>query len=355
MNYRTTVPGVMALFFATILGAQPKATTGQDTLFFQNFESAVDPGQQMRAFPSGHDEEWVNYDADGADGLCISGPDGPPTGWFWESDLSTNEPNDNYAFTSCSWLDRPVRTMNWLITPPIFIPDDEQTLFWRSLSLQGPAYHDGYKVLVSTGSNIPESEAFADTLFQQAEMIAYSNNTSLNPADFLFSNGYIHAKTYTDTAFFFLDTFVDNNQQFPFLHGRLEPHSVSLEKYAGNWVFIAFLHDSRDDYMVQVDDITVLKRQLVSAQTPDFIRQFELFPNPSSGEAWVYWSTQHTVPNRFFIANSQGQVVWTYIPDGLHSGTQQMLLPTLPTGVYRCVLQTPLGTTSKTLLVQSRP
>lgn len=351
MNHRTALPGVMALLCALHVAAQPAATAGQDTLFFQNFESAVDPGLQMLTFPSGNDEEWVNYDADGADGLCVSSPDGPPSGWFWEGDFSTREPNGNYAFTSCSWLDRPVRTMNWLITPHIFIPDNEQVLFWRSLSLQGPAYHDGYKVLLSTGANTPASGDFTDTLFQQAEMIAYENISSLNPADFLFSSGNIQAKTYTDTAYFFLDTFVDNNQQLPFLHGRLEPHNVSLQKYAGKWVYIAFLHDSRDDYMVQVDDIAILNRRVATANTPDFIRQFEVFPNPSGGDTRVYWSVVNTVPNRFFIANSLGQVIWTYIPDSPHAGAQQLLLPPLPTGTYRCVLQTPLGTTSKSLVV----
>jgi hypothetical protein len=87
---------------------------------------------------------------------------------------------------------------------------------------------DGYKILVSTTRNTPFTADFTDTLFVAAEMVDFTVPGSLNPNDYTFSFGYIHADRYTDSNYFFLIT--PNAGAYT---GRLEPHNVPLAAYAG--------------------------------------------------------------------------------------------------------------------------
>jgi hypothetical protein len=347
-HYLSAFFWIISLAFA----AAQSVSASADTLLLQNFDSQVDPSLSMLSVPTGFDGAWINYDADHAEGQCVSSPDGPPMGWFWDTDFSTKKTSANYAFTSCSWLNPAKRTRNWLIAPPVFIPDSNLILTWRSLSLQGPLYHDGYQVLISTTSNIPEDLSFTDTLFTQAEMLQELKPGSLNPNDYVFSAGYIQANGYTDTNYYFLDTFfTDNGQQFPFLHGKLEPHQVSLKKYADQWVYIAILHDSRDDYMLQVDDIIVRRRPTVSSPWPSSITTFDVFPNPATDNAFVSWTLQTPHAVRFMLMDARGSVLMDRHFDK-DITAWRLPLPSLPAGIYRCVLHSTQGSAVRNLLIR---
>jgi len=334
----------------SILAAQ-SLWSNADTLLIQNFDAQVDPALSMLPVPTGFDGAWINYDADQAEGQCVSSPGGPPMGWFWDTDFSTKNTSANYAFTTCSWLNPAKRTRNWLIAPPVFVTDSNHVLSWRSLSLQGPLYHDGYQVLISTSSNIPEDLGFTDTLFTQAEMQQELKPGSLNPKDYVFSPGYVQANGYTDTNYYFLDTFfTDNGQQFPFLHGKLEPHQVSLKKYANNWVYIAFLHDSKDDYMLQIDDIIVKSRPTISAPWPESISSFDVFPNPATDNAFVSWTLQTPHAVRFMLLDARGSVLLDASFDK-DITTWRLPLPSLSAGIYRCVLYSTHGLAMRNLVI----
>ncbi|MBK9335696.1 MAG: hypothetical protein IPM98_03540 [Lewinellaceae bacterium] len=147
---------------------------------------------------------WVNWDADNQPTLCGENQ-AVPGNWYWENDLGDlADPAVNFAFTSCSFLaDSEQANENWLITPPVLITDSTAMLAWRSAPFEGPAYMDGYKVLVSTSGNEPFAGAFTDTLFVAAEMTDILKSGSLKVEDHMFSSGYIHADGYTNPDYFF--------------------------------------------------------------------------------------------------------------------------------------------------------
>lgn len=314
-----------------------------DTLVQEFF--AEDPTPFMLPAPTGDDDMWVNYDFDQAPALCVA--EGPtPQGWYWESDLGFANPDDtdNFAFTSCSFLDllpSQSHNRNWLIISPVFIPDSSYWLCWRSLAFQGPMYLDGYKVLASTASNDPLSGDFSDTLFRAAQMVSPVNGIgSLNLSAYNYSQGYIHANGYTDTSYYFLDS---SNPLAPFYRGRLEPHMVSLKSYAGQWVYIAFLHDSDDDNLIQVDDILIANNMTSGTTTPSDIRSFRILGNPSRQNAYFSWSLETAQETRLSITNQSGQLVLDKTFARQQEQNWHTEIMHWEPGIYYCTLQTPLG------------
>lgn len=243
----------------TSLNAQLPTQIISDTLVIETFEE--DPTANMLGIPTGNDPEWVNYDQDGFTGNCVN-LNPTPGAWYWEDDFSTDVSVGNSCFTSCSyfhpdpWTDFPCA--NWLILPPVSIPDSSCLLQWKSLSFQGPAFLDGYQVLISVGSNDVFSNTFKDTLFTAASMVSCPNLTecgSLIVEDYTFTPGYIHANGFTNPDYYFPFSPIQANR------GKLEPHQVSLSQYAGKTIYIAFLHDSNNDDILQVDDILVVDQK----------------------------------------------------------------------------------------------
>jgi hypothetical protein len=315
-----------------------------DTLLIHTFEGELDPADTMLAQPSGFDVHWVNYDQDNKQGACVfNGP--TPKGWYWESDLGTNNPSQasNFALTSCSFLNSAnPQNRNWLITPPVHIPDDSYLLGWRSLSYYGPDYMDGYKVLVSTGSNLPGS--FKDTLFVAAQTITSLNLGSLVLSDYIFSSGYIHANGYTDQDYFFVD--FEGGQ--PFYHGKLEPHTASLAKYSGQTVYIAFLHDSFDDFQLQLDDILVSNPTVGAKEVPN-VRRFALFPNPCAEGAYLHWELQKPQKTVLSARDLLGNVLFRKPFEDYADGRYYVETANWPAGTYICQIETPSGTASRLL------
>lgn len=300
-----------------------------DTLLVQRFE--VDPTDTMLPFPLGDDLQWVNWDADRNPPLCDGGK--VSGSWYWESDLGDSTGMNN-AFTSCSYLANPqLPNENWLITPPIFITDTQAILTWRSLSFEGPGFLDGYKVLVSTTSNAPYEGAFTDTLFVAAEMIAILVWGSLNPDDYLFSPGYIHAKRFTDTTYF-----IPANDAIPYNRGRMEPHSASLSAYTGKRIYIAFLHDSQDDNTLQIDDIVVVQGDIVSTSQPMLpALTLSASPNPVRDRLRLSFS-EILRPRQLHVADALGRVVAVRPLPGLPTDGIWVDLRELPPGLYVATL-----------------
>ncbi len=294
-----------------------------DTLLIQRFE--VDPTDTMLLFPSGNDLQWVNWDADQVPPACDFGR--VPGNWFWDSDLGDST---NSAFTSCSYLkDAQKRNENWLITPPIFISDTQTILSWRSLSFEGPAFLDGYKVLISTTSNAAYDGTFQDTLFVAAEMIAALVPFSLDPKDYVFSAGYIHASGFRDTTYF-----IPADSNYPNNRGLMEPHAVSLTPYAGKRIYIAFVHDSQDDNILQLDDIAVV--QGVGLYAPEQYRptlRLRVLPNPARDATRLFFS-EIIRPVRVQITDATGRAVSVQSLSGQPTDSLWLDMSALPSGTY---------------------
>lgn len=321
-----------------------------DILLSEDFTK--DPTGDMLSLPSGLDEKWVNYDQDGQVGECRE--DGlTPGAWFWEKDLGDTSQNaTNSAYTSCSFNRFfPLKSRNWLILAPVFIPDTTYYLCWKSLSLFGPAFLDGYKVLASTDTNLPASGDFSHTLFRAAQMVDKKTNDpqqALDPDYILFSPGYVHANTYADSAYFFLDYERDSSGEpdpdYPFLHGKFEPHCVSLKEFSEQVIYIAFLHDSVDDYLLQIDDIVVSNSKTVStADRPVNLNYFKVQPNPVQDNALLQWSFRDAQAGRLRVLDLAGRTVWEHPFEASGQTNARVDAQGFAKGLYFAVLETAGG------------
>ncbi len=338
-----------ALFFlAFCLSAAAAAQTvrAPDTLLIEDFE--IDPTPFMATLPSGFDQIWVNYDADNLPTAC-SDLVPVPGGWFWEGDLSKFGDPTKSNFTSCSFFgdDETLKNENWLILPPIEIPDSSYQLSWRSQPYQGPAYLDGYLTLVSTTTNIPEEGVFSDTLFKAAEMLETVNPNSLNLTNFTFSEGYIHANGFTLPAYFDRDTLlIPGIPPIIYYRGRFEPHSVSLAPYSGQTIYIAFLHHAQSDYLLQLDDIVISRQVENSTAERQFgLRQFTVLPNPVASIAYIEWSLESPQTCQLQVLDLHGRILWQSPPENRpQTGSLQAIdVSAWPPATYLVALQTPRG------------
>lgn len=120
--------------------------------------------------------------------------------------IATVDSEDGLAAVSTSHRSYDFPTDNWMITPRLTIPAENACLKWTARAIHYQL-RDGYKVMISTTGN--EYYDF-EVLYSVEE------------------EGYSWTK-----------------------------HYVSLEKYAGKKVYIAFVHDSQNKFLLAIDDIFV--------------------------------------------------------------------------------------------------
>ena len=288
-------------FFALLLLATNSLLAQKDTLLFENFEK-ID-FTKMVTIPTGKETEWVNWDKDGK-----APGEGTFQNWYAANEIYqaqvTKPQVYNVTAHSLSWLKGELLgSTNVLISPPITITDDKSTLSWQSCPLQGPDFMDGYKVLISVGSN-DLTKAKPDTAFIAAEVTSYKSTPSLLLTDYKFSKGYIHANGYK------LKQYWDTTGVSIFYRGRLEPHTVSLAKYKGKKIFVHFYHDSSDDYIFELDNILVRSNQPVG--TKDELAsavRFTTYPNPVVNFVNVLYRLEKETPVQVAVVNVKGEQV----------------------------------------------
>lgn len=186
-----------------------------DTLLFENFESKTIPAT------------WANLDLD-----ANTDANALPQNWFIDYYLEPGQtnPDTSWVATSSSWFTNGGKSDNWLILNPVSICSDQVHLQWKSAPRSAYSYMDGYKILVSTTDNNPAS--FTDTIAVFAEDIDGSGN--------FFSDGTIHPEKHIYNGM-----------------GILHEWHVTLQQYAGQQIYIAFVHDSEDDDLLYLDDILI--------------------------------------------------------------------------------------------------
>jgi Secretion system C-terminal sorting domain/Cleaved Adhesin Domain len=344
---------LFVLLFATITFAQSSPPTSWDTIFVANLEGngPYEPTNLDNSVPTGYDLTWVNYDEDGYQQIC----DTVTHGWYGRYE-STSAPSENFCFTSCSYINGDntffpcnLKNRNWLIMPPVTISGENAKLEWKSSSYYGPFGVDGYKVMVSTSSNLIES--FTDTIFKAAEMLKpLATFGLLNTERYLYSDGYLHANEYTSNEYYFLDLDIDG---LSFWHGILEPHSADLSAYTGQTIYIAFLHDSQCDFQLQVDDIVVIDNILSAIDEKTDIAQFAVHPNPVEEIAILDISFKKSTKYQVTITDIHGKIVQQCIENKDAQSLKKSLnldLKNLPSGTYFCNLTTDKGHVSKKIV-----
>ena len=141
----------------------------------------------------------------------------------WFGSLVKNG-GDDYAAVSISRRTYDFPTDNWMITNRLTLPTENVCLKWTARALH---YHlrDGYKVMISTTGK---------------EYYDFEELFSVEEEEYLWTK-----------------------------------HYVSLEKYAGKKVYIAFVHDSYNKFLLAIDDIFVGQSSkadyIVEDNTPHFV------------------------------------------------------------------------------------
>ena len=257
--------------------------------------------------PDDTDTDWVLYDSDG-----LPDANARPQNWALYVDVlwgTDNEPatDTNFVMGSSSWLAGFLPgNLNYMILPPINVNNADYVFSWKSAPLQGPRYIDGYSIRVSTsGDNVAED--FTDILFEAAEMTAIGDSATsnspisdLDPTNYTYSTGYIHADNYTDTDYFFDDgTDLYNH--------ALEPHSVSLGAYVGQEIYIAVVHDSDDDNLITVDDLLI--EGTVGVNDYPLTNMVSFYPNPVTDNLNMKFTNMITDGSVFEVYDVNGKKV----------------------------------------------
>jgi hypothetical protein len=305
-----------------------------DTLLFENFEAEV-IDYIFDLPPNGDDDTWLNFDSDGL-------PDGSggnrPNNWFLGAAFAEAD-GGNTVLMSNSWTNNTEQSVeNYLITPPIQIIDANAVLSWKSAPRQTPRFLDGYCVVVQTGSNIETS--FTDTLVKFAEFIS---GDSFDFDDYEFSSGFVHG-----SDFQFIEDAGDSARWI----GVLRSESVSLAQYAGQTIYIAFVHNSTDDNLISVDDILITGTSPTNVKKVENQIGLEIFPNPAANFANIQVDLPLTTGVNLHIYSVDGKLIRT-IPQGFRikgSHNFQIDINDLPSGLYNIVVQTKDFNVGKTLI-----
>jgi hypothetical protein len=315
---------------------------GTDTLLFENFEN--DPEAYILAtFPSGDDQTWINYDLDQYNDA--SGANRPGE-WYLSLGGFADVDSNTYVYMSNSWTTPPDPVANYLILPPMDIVDNTATLSWKSAPRQTHLYLDGYYVVISTSCNV--DDCFPDTLFRAAEYISVD---ALEPdsgfSQYNFSPGFVHGADGTYIQY--------DNDSARFI-GVLQPHTVSLTAYEGQTVYIAFVHGSKDDNLISVDDILVTGTKSTGIEEEVNKNSLNLYPNPSPANSSIIleWQMNKTSDVTLKIYDAAGGLVKT-INCGVrikgHHQIQINVADLIP-GTYSIVLENGTGKTVSPLTIQ---
>jgi hypothetical protein len=281
-----------------------------DTVLFENFQ--VDNTANWLLVPTGSDTSWVDFDGDG---LNPNDMDEVKKQWFLSEffyHATDSSGNTNLCAASFSWLENDASgNRNWLILPGIQVTDSSYTLHWKSAPLQLPRYMDGYTVLLSKDGNLcfDDPTPFKDTLFSASSMTeVVGDENSLDLSNYSFSPGYLHADNLTNWNY--MNIWADGDSTL--LRGLLEPHSVSLSKYAGQTVYIAFLHDADNDFFLALDDILVTKGSVATAvHNPlDLKIRLRTYPNPVDQHLNVLYKLDSPAETSLHITDMQGKAVF---------------------------------------------
>jgi hypothetical protein len=334
--------------FSFLFGSMVVSTmmlNAQNVILSEDFN--VEPTNIVLSFPEDVDGEfWANWDEDE-----IPDNNGEMSAWYWsESSVAIADSVQGGVYMSISWMEGFAEgNRNWLITPGIYLSDDSGELTWKSAPYQTPLWADGYSVWISTTDNSDLS--FTEMIAQYGQYLGSNSDTgAVATGDYSlydFSEGYIHGADGTYIEVDSLDLARNN--------GVLRPNAVSLAAYAGQTVYIAFVHDSDDDNILFIDDIQVTGNgSLVDMEELAEGETFKVGPNPTSDFITVSYELNDLSDVVFEVFDVSGKKVIEDYKGTQITGAHQFTydLSGLTAGNYSVVLKTSNGASSTQLVIQ---
>lgn len=318
---------LLAVVCSSLLSAQ------NDTLLFNDFDSVATNGaQQVVVGPTNElnmtgwgNLTWLGADLK-SDIIDVTSP------WYEENlwktwhkipyidaidttvtvDTTTYDTLVNVGMRSFSWFNSPDQALSVLLSPPVWLSNNNSKLKWRSMPIQGPRFQDGYKVIVLSGDhhtvfNTDPTLLTAD--FAMKEM----DNSTVSPAEtdsslskIMNENGFIPVSG-TDHTVYSLpaptgSSWVDSSRQHPFM----QEFELDLSGYNG-YVQILFFHDSNDDNGIVIDDILITGTGAVS-QHEIATMPLKVFPNPVVNEVTLSIDASKEI-ERVLIYSINGKLI----------------------------------------------
>lgn len=163
-------------------------------------------------FESGIPDKFSTFDLDSLKPASKMSSVGFKDGISWiTTQMSSSDLNVFAASSSLHQENTELKpTSDWLITPSIFIKSADALLTWRAIVCDNSTLRDGYNVYISTTGNRPE-----DFTEEPVFSIPEEENT------------------------------------------KWTERSVPLDKYVGKNIYIAFVNNSIEKYILGIDDISV--------------------------------------------------------------------------------------------------
>ena len=232
-----------------------------------------------------------SYDLSGNTPTSAMQSVGFAAGKAWLFKLMDDYASTNYYAGSTSAFTPAGRANAWLVTQPIEIPATGCQLSWKSESYE-PTAPDGLKVFISTQGGNPETD-FTDEPVWQTEAESAGETNSLD--------------------------------------GEWNEHSLSLDAYAGQTIWIAFVNQTYNGCILCIDDIRVSFDAAFTVESglPDMTTEAEL---PVKGTLRA--ASDISAFTAYFRDGAGHTVSATFDGLALHAGdTYDFTLPvTLPLG-----------------------
>ena len=201
--------------FAFAMATTPLSANNEDMLFFCGFQDTAER------------EKVLVYDLDGLSPSVFMAQLGFSAGTGWILTFLDSNTSTNYFAGSTSSYSPAGQANDWLITKdPIHIPSEGYVLYWKSQALDLEK-RDGFSVYISTTGNNPENFTNEAVFHIEEEESGVTGNT-------------------------------DN---------EWTEHQLTLDEYAGQSIYVAFVNDSYDKNILCLDDITVMKRRYLTLES----------------------------------------------------------------------------------------
>ena len=294
-----------------------QSLTGQDTLFYENFND----WDYVEI-----DSIFTNFDEDN-----ISDYNGLAGGWFVGNFGNGGSDSTESVALSSSWLANfQPGTRNPLRLPALYLPDALPTFSWRSAPALGNLYLDGYTVVISTDPDFYYyvGASDCDTLMHFAQ--------NLNNDELQFSSGTQH-----DSFDSLAPINISTTTQYP---GKLKTWEVSLAAYAGQSVYISFLHNSDDDNFIAIDDILVKGTYSATGINNLNSNIYNIYPNPTSNTINIDIDNSSDITS-IEIYNAIGQRI-----HHTNNFKKQIDISEFQSGVYFLSIETLKGRTTKQII-----
>ena len=242
---------------------------------------------------------YWNYESDTM-GNTIT-PNGVNT-FDFDENPDPSVPDTNWYVTAYSWFTNVnLRADNWLGFGPITIPDEGAE--FRFLNRSVSQWRDGFDVYVTTSG----MEAYNDV------------DPGVTPVAYSLSE--LYPCTEEDTEW--------------------SEHTVSLNEFAGESVYITFHHASLDKERIMLDEFVVVETDNMNINE-SLLNGIKVSPNPSNG---IFTITSNTSDIKTIeVVNILGEVIDSRVVEGTINETFDMT--TFSAGMY--FVKSSNGTTEST-------